>query len=140
MPEIAVENPVCDACGADIRPGTRYCYNCGEVVAVKTGGEYQPIGTEEAREADQKTVRSDNGSRGKTNEAAPLASAKPTIEENRPLKSAAAIRRRAKAFERKPIEVVWEEREKSPGVIFVVVTVLLLLFAIAVVVSAVFIR
>ncbi len=140
MPETVIQNSVCSACGADVRPGTLYCYNCGEAIAVVKDSEYQRIETEKVTEADAR-VGSDNGSGAKISEApVTAATAKPTMEENRPLKSAAAIRRRARAFERKPIEIVWEERENGANVVFVIVTVLLLLFAIAVVVSAVFIK
>ena len=45
MAETLVENQVCKACGAEVREGTLFCYNCGgklasdETVAKKNKGE-----------------------------------------------------------------------------------------------------
>ena len=33
MAEILVENKVCEACGADVRAGSVFCYNCGGAVS-----------------------------------------------------------------------------------------------------------
>lgn len=135
MPEIAVEDPVCSACGAEVRPGTAYCYNCGEAVAPLDELEH----VSEAGNA-----AAENNGTVPTPAESPLV--KPdetvtqTVEERRPLKTAAEIRRRARAFERKPVEIVWEEHAKAPGILFVIVTVILALFAIAVVIAVVFIK
>ena len=29
MPKTAVQTPICDICGADVRDGSLFCYNCG---------------------------------------------------------------------------------------------------------------
>ena len=29
MPKTAVQTPICDICGAEIREGSLFCYNCG---------------------------------------------------------------------------------------------------------------
>lgn len=34
MSETVVEKRACDKCGADVREGTAYCYNCGSPIAV----------------------------------------------------------------------------------------------------------
>ena len=33
MAKTLVEKEICDACGADVRPGSLFCYNCGGAVA-----------------------------------------------------------------------------------------------------------
>ncbi len=138
MPEIAVENSVCGACGAEVRPGTLYCYNCGEaIVVLEAQVDDRSVAPESDLKPDEQPADANNGLTRTANHDAP---AKHTVEEKRPLKSAAEIRRRARAFERKPVEIVWEEHERAPGIIFVVVTLVLLVFAIAVVISAVLIK
>jgi cobalamin biosynthesis Mg chelatase CobN len=55
------------------------------------------------------------------------------IQKDAKLKSAAAMRRKAKSFQAKQVEVVWEEPETSSSVKLVLVVLLLTLFAAAVV-------
>jgi cobalamin biosynthesis Mg chelatase CobN len=55
------------------------------------------------------------------------------IQKDAKLKSAAAMRRKAKSFQAKQIEVVWEEPETSSSVKLVLVVLLLTLFAAVVV-------
>jgi len=38
------ENLICSSCGADVRPGTSFCYKCGETVA--PAGEAKPVPAE----------------------------------------------------------------------------------------------
>ena len=35
MAKTLVEKKICDACGADVRPGSLFCYNCGGAVSEK---------------------------------------------------------------------------------------------------------
>ncbi len=58
------------------------------------------------------------------------------IQKEAKLKSAAAMRRKAKSFQAKQVEVVWEEPENSSSVKLVLVVFLLTLFAVGVVVLA----
>lgn len=138
MPEIAVENAVCGACGAEVRPGTTYCYDCGEALAASET-EAEDV------QVDSKTSANNGaaelpGATTQEKRADAHELAKRTIEERRPLRSAAEIRRRARAFERKPVEIVWEEHETAPGILFIIVTILLVLFALGVVIAVVFIK
>lgn len=48
------------------------------------------------------------------------------------LKSAAAIRKRPKTFQRREVEVVWEKHDDPPNSKFILVTLILVLFTIAV--------
>src|ERR1044071_3759652 len=84
LSETVVEKTECPKCGADVRPDTQFCYNCGGPVAdeIKNDGP------------------STNG-----------AVISDTVDEKVPapgLRSAREIKRRERVFERRTKEVVWE--------------------------------
>ncbi|MEO7672635.1 MAG: zinc ribbon domain-containing protein [Pyrinomonadaceae bacterium] len=130
MAGAVVEKGVCRSCGVPVRETSSFCYACGESVLM-------------ARDVDIEAVdNSHNG--GSIDEDATLlireadVTAKPLEVEISPdalpaeskpeLRSAASVRRKAKAYNRKPVEIVWAERERSPTA-FIVVSILLVIFA-----------
>lgn len=108
MAEIVAESLICKGCGADIRGGSLFCYNCGQTIAdVPDGGAVE-------QNLDANAI-SKNGS---TDEPA----------KTEKLRSAASLRKRAKVFNRQPVEYVWEKRT-GPSVGFVISAIVLSVLA-----------
>lgn len=138
-----VENQVCDACGADVRKGALFCYNCGgevasEIVVAKNdkietidntwfqeniskenGTEYKPSKVKTKQEVRDISVEE------------PIAKPieKSSLNEEAKLKSAAAMRRKSKIIQPKKVEIIWEEHENTSNVWFILVAVFLTIFA-----------
>lgn len=135
MAETLVKNQVCGDCGANIRDGAFFCYNCGsnitaDVVLSETNGKNdrgektERLSPIEKSSGDEKTLEDEK------KEAPEKTEREKAAEKKRELKSAASMRRRPKTIERKRIEVAWEEPASAPNVWFLLVAVLLTAFAI----------
>ncbi len=137
-----VENQVCDACGADVRKGALFCYNCGGEVA----SEIVVARNDKIEIADnsrfQENISKENGTEFKPSKVKtkreirdisveePLTKPieKTSLNEEAKLKSA-AMRRKSKIIQPKKVEVVWEEHENTPNIWFILVAVFLTIFA-----------
>ena len=148
MAETLVENEICEACGADVRPGSLFCYNCGESVTgeasptASTNNKNKKVSSalledEIVKSNDLKTSPLDDG---KIEKAADAPIPKPSIQEEAKLKSAANLRRKAKTFQRKTVEVVWEEPENAPNKWFPIVALLLTLFVFLIFLLAMYLK
>ena len=167
MANTLAKKKICDACGADVRSGSLFCYNCGGAVSdegrdfakdhhkVITASQLQSYLSENN---DLKTTRLEK--EGVENfEAAPITKPiekpsadelfgnkepqpleKSTVQEEAKLKSAANLRRRAKSFQRKTVEVVWEEPESAPNKWFPLVAIVLILFVVAIFYLAMYLK
>ena len=138
MAEVLVENKFCSNCEADVRKGALFCYNCGSSVAPKLPLPVEKNGNDvllrtdgSGEESAPITVKTDNFDQ-------PIE--KPAVLEEPKLKSAASLRKRPKSVQKKRVEIVWEERENTPNVWFIVVTVLLTLFALGVWLMAMYLK
>lgn len=127
MAETLVKNRVCNSCGADVRDGALFCYNCGSNVAVDTSSERNGN-----NDKSQKTEKLQFPEKTLAEEKIAVVEDKKTDEktetvpEPKPeLKSAASMRRKPKTIQRKRIEVVWEEPASAPNVWFLLVAFLL---------------
>jgi hypothetical protein len=152
MAETLVEKRVCKECGADVRPNTAFCYNCGKSISFEepgsnhkddandiwfaetliSEGSQEELRAAEMREpefADLPTIEIGAEVKPEVGELDPIHHSLP-VEGG--LKSAAAIRRKPKTFQRREVEVVWEEHENPPTSKFILVTLILVLFTIAV--------
>ena len=112
MVETAVEIQRCGACGADVRDGSLYCYNCGASVA------RAPI----AEAVNEKPAP---GAEGR--------------EPRPPLKTAASLRKHRRAMNRQPVKVSWEPPE-GPAVGFIITAIALTLGAVLLIVLALYLR
>lgn len=139
MTDSVVQTPVCEACGADIRAGSLYCYNCGGPVAPES------VATEKSRTrsaANEAWFRADivDSKKFETNRLdkktkktivdetpADATTPKPGIAEEAKLRTAASLRRKGKTIERRNVEVVWEEPDPGPNLKFILATVIMLL-------------
>ncbi len=119
MAEIVADNIICDSCGADIRSGSLFCYSCGETVA--------------ETEIEEEAVNDSSDSADKIKEAAIDSEMRAAFEKTEAnpktnkLRSAASMRKRTKAYNRQPVEFVWEQRVNSSRG-FVIGTIVLAIF------------
>ena len=133
MAGTVVEKAVCDSCGVAVREASSFCYNCG--VTVSAGQGSSPVNTESqivannGRAFEQPSaiiLDAPKIAENPTEEAKP-AVVESTVVDNTKLRSAASLRRNVKAYNRKPVEIVWAERESSPKA-FIIVSILLVVF------------
>jgi len=144
MAETFVENLVCGACRADVRPQALFCYHCGASVNSKVdGADKNGI----AKEADLFIDIISDGDKTKSKkpfpEAVPVAKvvnettskkvfAKEDLPEKTNLKSAASLRRKTRTIQPKKVEISWEARENAPNIWFAIAALGLTLFAVGV--------
>ncbi len=145
MAETTIENQVCNACGADVRKGALFCYNCGgEVaseIAVAKNDKIETVNN--IRFQEDISAENENGTEFKHSKVEtkqevreifveePIAKPieKSSSNKEAKLKSAAAMRRKSKVIQPKKVEVVWEEHENTPNKWFILVAVFLTIFA-----------
>jgi hypothetical protein len=150
MAENLVENQICSACGAPVRPQALFCYNCGSQVAPEIENAAGEVWSDEITD----------GNRAETNllpdlsetGAPPIQKPSDTLIENEAeknpppqaetkLKSAAALRRSGRvAPQKKTVEVIWEEPENAPNAWFLVAAFVLALFAVGILLAMLYIR
>lgn len=139
MTETTVEKEICKSCGVEIRPQTEYCYNCGSAVSDSaTASETAHGDAIETETTVEKTETIKTAAIEKT--ATAEAEKNQTIDESAKLKSAATLRRQPKTRERKTVEVVWEEHDNAPNVLFILGAFLLALLAGAILFLAMYLK
>lgn len=108
MSQTAVNELICDVCGAEVRDGSMFCYNCGTSVTEPVGqGEVQTVVEPQTSES-----RS-NGS--------------PIVKGNDSLKQRPTEKIRSRKRPVQHREVVWAERDgMSLGFVFTTVILVLL--------------
>lgn len=142
---MALSKEICEACGAEIRDGSQFCYNCGGPV------------TEEAVRISKSSIKvsdawlkddlvADGGlattklDRTKADEAE-QAIAKPSdealqtdavAEPEVKLRPASKMRRKPKTIQRKTVEIEWEEHDGGPNKLFPLVAFLITLAVIGI--------
>lgn len=168
MAKTLVERKICEACGADVRPGSLFCYNCGGAVEApdsrRKGKNNNKFQNDSAENSDLKTTQLKretvdnfetrpidkpidkpigNELFGKA-EALPKAESeaaeKSSIQDQAKLKSAANLRRKAKSFQKKTVEVVWEEPENAPNKWFPIVAIVLILLVVGIYYLAMYLK
>jgi hypothetical protein len=156
MAETLVENRICSACGAEVRRGALFCYNCGGAVAPEmpataekteinqppTIDVFRDALVEEKLVAEKPVTENPEPSeqvlaeRAETAEAAAPLDApvdKPDVVEEAKLKSAASLRRKPKTVQKRKVEeVVWTGHENAPNAWFIFVAVVLTLLALGI--------
>ena len=132
MPETVTESLICNVCDTEIRDGSVFCYNCGETVSdTQIEEDIVPeINDVPVSDSELKEAAIDNDMRAAFEEADEIerdteelsVKAKPDK-----LRSAASLRKRARAYKRRPAEFVWDKRS-GPSQAFIVVTLVLTIF------------
>ena len=146
MADIFVKEQVCEACGVEVREGAAFCYNCGSNVTPENlppennhqsanviSGKFREEVAENEFVAQETEVNLPENDVAVTEIIAKKHVEEPdTTVKDLPepeLKSAASLRRKPKTIQRKRVEVIWEEHENAPNAWFILVAVLLTLFA-----------
>jgi hypothetical protein len=135
----ATDNVVCISCGADVRSEALFCYNCGGAIAVhpeaaeaKSNGaaaEQAPAEKVTEKDADKIAVKPDVAAADAKNKAART--------DRKPL--TAAMLRRKRAYNRQPVEVVWQE-PSQPSPLFVIASVVFTIFAAILLAAALYLK
>ena len=148
MAETLVENQTCRHCGADVRTGALFCYNCGSAVAPEdnSADEEETI----LKPKFSETISRENGSENSQREIKtklkdkeispnPLVenSQKPDSLENSKLKTAAELRDKPKQIQPKKIEIIWEKSETAPNIWFILTAIFLTIFAVVILILAI---
>lgn len=160
MSEKNLEKPICQTCGADVRPGALFCFSCGSSVETvdseNTGhngkGHFQ-LREESIREDSYKNSAADVKIEeipierpledpfalpvGKNNEAQDR---KFAADGKLALKTAASLRKRNRTAQKKKIEVVWEPSRDKANIWFVIAALFFLLVAVGILVAMLYIR
>ena len=139
MATTIIEEQNCRACGVDIREGALFCYNCGgsvtydEAPAENNDAASDAWFREELAEeaAEEKSAEEEAAEEQNVDEHETKNVVRPKgLRESKRLRSAAALRRKAKTVQRKKFEtVVWEEHENPSGLFILVAVVVALLTA-----------
>ena len=142
-----LEIQVCEACGVDVRPKALFCYNCGSQVAsdeevqAESANENQVSDVwfkEEIASVAPKPVVEDKPVKAKS--VATKKSVEPKVEPAIKLKTAASLREKSKLNQKKTVEVVWEEPQSAPNVWFLMVSIILIAFAVFILFAMLYIR
>jgi hypothetical protein len=161
MAEKILENQFCRACGADVRPNALFCYNCGsqvasdeEVAAEAQNGSKVSSAWYQDSIAEMKVTENTKSAASKAifaakKKSAPESTAIPFKQETNVgneksptdgLKTAASIRKKPNPFLKKKVEVTWEAYDNAPNFWFLLVSIVLAIFAVAILVTMLYIR
>lgn len=136
MSETTLEKETCESCGVDVRKDTLFCYNCGKPVAIRpTGEDITAIETKGTNLA----VNPAAANLDPDDELARLFRVDDVPVADK-LAKAAAERRKARVFLRKPRNVVWELADESSDRWFVLITLLITAMAAGIVFVAVYLK
>ena len=124
MPKTAVETAVCDVCGAEVRDGSLFCYNCGGSFSKAESPVEIPIPAQPIAEPREP----------KANGLTP-----PVPYEPAKRKAETSDRRKVRAANRQPAEIVWQPREGVSWV-FVIASLVFVFIALVVVIAAFYLR
>lgn len=154
MAETLVKEKVCNTCGADIRPNSVFCYNCGSAVAPQvphsanktqklSDGWFKGdlVGEKKSETVSEKVENKiiETEDEVRSEEIAEEEIVEETTPENKTEKrdlskmdSAANLRRRGKSLQKKRVEIVWEEHDNAPNGWFIFIALLLAALAIGI--------
>lgn len=152
MAETLVKEKVCNSCGADVRPNTSFCYNCGSAVAPEiphsanktqklSDGWFKNDLIEEKKsetvsgKIENKIVETENKIQPAEISEPEIVEAETPENEKRDLSkmdSAANLRRRGKSLQKKRVEIVWEEHDSAPNGWFIFIALLLTALAVGI--------
>lgn len=155
MTESSVENKVCRACGADVREGALFCYNCGKSVqpAVESKDEKSGENVSEIWFREKIAPENGNGQKPEIEEikieeafvaqqetASVKTERKTARQKQNELKTAASMRRKPKVLPKKKVEIVWEENDNYANGWFVLAAIILTILAGVVVYLALYLK
>jgi len=132
MAETVTKKAICGSCGAAVRERSVFCYNCGESVEKRSDISLPvPSDKTNGRQAEEVSPAK-TGDR----ETAPKPPETYRDGDGKPkLRSAASMRGKIKAYNRKPVEVVWAEPDKPPPA-YIIASIVLVVFTVVMLVLA----
>lgn len=144
MAEITVEKKMCAACGAEVRPGALFCYSCGGAISVSPEKPFNQNGkgaensARKSASVNQFKEKNDDATTRLERRETPVEAKieKSPLTPETKLKSAAAMRRKPKTFQKKEVEIVWEEPQSPSSILLILTALLLAVFAAVVVILA----
>lgn len=146
MSKTTVKKRVCNSCGADVRSNALFCYHCGSSVAPEVVIALKDKQSASDTWSRENSTPGKNGNAGSLNANAIISESvdkpipKPALAEEPMLKSAAAMRRKPKSIQPKRVEIVWEEHENAPNFWFILVAIVLALFAAGILYLAMYLK
>lgn len=120
---MVAKNVICKECGADVREGSFFCYNCGKSV----DADADP--SDDNKQANDLT---------KLEDAAAAAEVSTSYASPKKMRSAMDIARR-RASSRAPVKIEWTPRDDSAGM-FVIVSIMIAALALVLVILALYLR
>lgn len=123
MPKTAVETAICDVCGAEVRDGSQFCYNCGG--SVSDTGKLKPIPP-----PDEPIIRLDEK---------PANGTPPAAYDPAKRRAERSEKRQVRASNRQPVEIVWQPRTGFSWP-FVITSLIFVFLAIGVIIAAFWVR
>jgi hypothetical protein len=129
MTEATLEKAVCDSCGADVREGTQFCYNCGQSVAPPAVEERKAEENGSGELAPSEPTTRTVDPEAILSESEPLSTAISPESEEAKSEVAVVKRRRARVKARKKKEIVWEPVDEGPSIILIAVTLAIVLIS-----------
>lgn len=134
MAGTVVKKEVCRSCGVEVRETSSFCYACGETILAETEPDIVRVDMQILsgngsldREAPSIEIEATQVSEEPAAEVI-SGNALQANEDKTKIRSAASFRRKAKAYNRKPVEIAWVQREGSPRA-FIIVSIVLIVFA-----------
>lgn len=134
MAGTVVKKEVCRSCGVEVRETSSFCYSCGEPVLARQEPDVIPADTQIVSGngrlvQESPSIEIDPPQVSEVPAAGEISADTFRASENKTkIRSAASLRRKAKAYNRKPVEIAWVQRERSPTA-FIVVSIALIIFA-----------
>jgi uncharacterized Zn finger protein (UPF0148 family) len=130
MAKTETAKEVCEKCGADVREGTTFCYNCGSPLVELEPAIEEIVQPEETKVDDNtKAALDDLAERLRLDE-----------DEDKKLAKAAAERKRARISQRRSSQYTWESSDDSSGIFLLIGALVIAFLAGAAVFIAVFWR
>lgn len=145
MTQTTAENQVCNACGVEVRKGALFCYHCGGSIApavaapkIEKADENKRIPAKKTDTENEEKTKPESLGNSAENESSSVEKIaekpipKPELQPENNLRSAASLRKKPKPVQKKKVEIIWQEHENPPNVLFVLAALLLAAFALAV--------
>lgn len=133
MAQTASDNVVCISCGSDVRADALFCYNCGS--AIVTTPENEETRTQDFDVTEEKSAFPVGGVPSEN-----PANAIHDIDQPAPRRAlTAAMLRRKKAYNRRPVEVVWQSPERDSK-IFVISSFVLTALAVLILAASLYLK
>jgi zinc-ribbon domain len=149
MAKALVEIQKCTGCGTEIRAAAQFCFHCGSAVGeVEIPKKNKSTGKLSRKTKYKKKNRDTEIDNEIVEQIEPDQVALDQINEKSAtngnggtkLRSAASIRNKTRRLEQKRVEIYWEEHENAPNKWFIGISIVLVIFTVAILVVATYLK